>query len=1180
MPEPIAENIYQIARCPDCNAEMVKRDGRYGSFYSCVNYFKGCKGKRTEKDVEVYGTGVDFVRRDEEEMPVIVETKAMSDQTDDKDVECIETKNYPYLKFKFEKFNPVQSRVFGIYDKDVNFVIAAATSCGKTAMAEMIMAESRHRNKKALFLSPLKAVSQEKHDDWTDNSHGFLKQGVSIVTGDYALTESRVEELNNAGIVILTTEMLDSYPYETIVWCHKNDRVWRDCIGNIVENNINCDVLSYHKNKGVIPTKITDRIKVGERDVFLVEIVGGKSVEMTESHNLFIKGNNQQIKEVKLKDIKIGDTVAISNGFITSSKISEIDILSILKQLSVDKLRTVYLDGEITKQLYSLKTQELSKICPLGSVGEEEPTGTSRRRWYWENKGCVPLCRINYDYLNNNREKISGIRLYHSDFYMPPILNVTSEMAWFFGFYLAEGCVSGNHVMITQKNKESLVRCQKIFGGNIRKSKNGQGREYFYLDINNVLLGHVLKTFGEKAKVKKLPEYVFSWKKEDIVFFLDGFFEGDGSYGNRKIDDKKTKVVKRYHTSSYQLSLDLQDLLLIIDRPSTRSKTIGKKIFGGIERDYEMYMVIEWTKKTPWDKEKSFFKDVIFRKIKDIKYIGMKMVYDIEVQPAEYDYKIENFVGGNGGLILHNSRTRNVKSERNDWLLDANCCVVDESHLLCIKGRGDKLESALMRFTKQNPSCRIVLLSATMPNVKELAEWLTKLNGKKTELINSSYRPCKLTIHYETYLDRGGYKDQQLYKINKAMDLVKRYNDDKFILFVHDKNTGKLLLDMLSKDGINSEFHSADLKLKDRLRIEQEFKNRDKSSLRVLVATSTLAWGANLPARRVVILGLHRGMNEVEPLDIKQEVGRAGRVGFDPEGDAYILLPRGKKDYYQRWCENIPNITSTFNDPDILAFHIVSEIAAHEVYDIGTLVDWYNRSFAAFKGKMLDAVDAKALFDKLEKFYIVEKDGNKYKITVLGQIASYMYFSPYSIAGWCFNFNKVFEKGLHKDDRAIVWALANVFENGQGFVPKELVSEIKGYMDWCQSHGFKIGDKNAVVAISYLACLRNDFFDIGRKSQVKFDFDRISTALHAIDTRFAHWNQGNFFKILQTRVQYEVSGEQAVLCGLKGIGGVYARKLFDAGIKTPDDFKNKRNLAIKILGAKIFGKVMEENFNE
>jgi superfamily II RNA helicase len=229
----------QTIKCPKCNGVMTKRSGMRGPFYGCTNFFKtGCKGTRTESEVETYGIGAES---EEKINPVSVQTdfkieakqeikKVVDVPSEDNDVELIETSKYPHIKFKFEKFNPVQSRVFQYYDQDINLIVAAATSAGKTTIAEMLMGDSVAKGKKAAFLSPLKAVSQEKYDDWKNPKHTWSQKNVSIVTGDYVLTDKRVEELNKANIIIMTNEMMDSRTRR--IHAEKND--WLLDIGTVV----------------------------------------------------------------------------------------------------------------------------------------------------------------------------------------------------------------------------------------------------------------------------------------------------------------------------------------------------------------------------------------------------------------------------------------------------------------------------------------------------------------------------------------------------------------------------------------------------------------------------------------------------------------------------------------------------------------------------------------------------------------------------------------------------------------------------------------------------------------------------------------------------------------------------------------------------------------------------------
>lgn len=80
--------------------------------------------------------------------------------------------------------------------------------------------------------------------------------------------------------------------------------------------------------------------------------------------------------------------------------------------------------------------------------------------------------------------------------------------------------------------------------------------------------------------------------------------------------------------------------------------------------------------------------------------------------------------------------------------------------------------------------------------------------------------------------------------------------------------------------------HNADLTTDQRTIMEQAFLDR---TLHTLVATTTLAAGVNLPARRVLVLSRKIGDRPFEPSRFRQMVGRAGRAGFDVVGDAYLV---------------------------------------------------------------------------------------------------------------------------------------------------------------------------------------------------------------------------------------------------------------------------------------------------
>jgi DNA polymerase theta len=67
-------------------------------------------------------------------------------------------------------------------------------------------------------------------------------------------------------------------------------------------------------------------------------------------------------------------------------------------------------------------------------------------------------------------------------------------------------------------------------------------------------------------------------------------------------------------------------------------------------------------------------------------------------------------------------------------------------------------------------------------------------------------------------------------------------------------------------------------------------------AISVLCATSTLAAGVNLPARRVIFkhawVGYKNPANMLDNTKYRQMAGRAGRAGIDTEGEAILIVSK------------------------------------------------------------------------------------------------------------------------------------------------------------------------------------------------------------------------------------------------------------------------------------------------
>lgn len=513
------------------------------------------------------------------------------------------------------------------------------------------------------------------------------------------------------------------------------------------------------------------------------------------------------------------------------------------------------------------------------------------------------------------------------------------------------------------------------------------------------------------------------------------------------------------------------------------------------------------------------------------------------------------------------SRCRNHKSDKSRFLYDVGTVVFDESHLLTVPKRGDHIEVALMKLAEINPDIRTVLLSATMPNVDEICGWTSKLTGRDTYYLESDYRPCPLSIHYETYYDGDkGYWEKESSKVGTACAIVEYYPKDKFLIFVHTIETGMTMVKSLARYGVQAEFHNSTKSMAERMKLEERFKN--DSTFRVLVATSTLAWGMNLPARRVIVTGVHRGLSEVENYDIQQMIGRAGRPKYDPRGDAYILVPESQKDEWVVRLKKKPPIKSTLLDfvgkaenphYKVLAFHIVAEIHQGNVKTREGFHEWFKKSLANFQDQAFDDATVDKTIDLLTQCRAIVTEGDHYECTAVGKIASMFYYSPFDVSDLRRNFKLLFDEKKEGDDYALSismgnvdsyrWAICNKFE-------KEAIAAYQGKIEKMYGRGkFTDGAIKHGAAFFFLLKGRKDISQIASlQGMLLADLERTMQVLNSLDSMSCKWDRYNWFRIAALRFRYGVEGDLVELCQIPNVGAARAKKLKAKRIKTLADF--------------------------
>lgn len=190
-------------------------------------------------------------------------------------------------------------------------------------------------------------------------------------------------------------------------------------------------------------------------------------------------------------------------------------------------------------------------------------------------------------------------------------------------------------------------------------------------------------------------------------------------------------------------------------------------------------------------------------------------------------------------LLISTVESMNIRCRKQEsWLQDIRVLVFDEAHLFEQKRRGACAEALMMALSEQNPKCRLVCLSGTLSNTREIASWCHELNGKGTQFLASEWRPTQLVKCIKTIENL----DEQFQFITQN---IQNFPDKKILLFVHSKKIGELLRQKLRDHLIRCAFYSADLEQEQREKLVKKFRSAF-SGLNVLIATSSLSQGVSL----------------------------------------------------------------------------------------------------------------------------------------------------------------------------------------------------------------------------------------------------------------------------------------------------------------------------------------------
>ncbi|KAF7094703.1 hypothetical protein CFC21_096990 [Triticum aestivum] len=355
--------------------------------------------------------------------------------------------------------------------------------------------------------------------------------------------------------------------------------------------------------------------------------------------------------------------------------------------------------------------------------------------------------------------------------------------------------------------------------------------------------------------------------------------------------------------------------------------------------------------------------------------------------------------------------------------------IVDELHLIGSE-KGHVLDIIVSRMRRiANHTCsniRIVALSASLANAKDLGEWI---GATSHGLFNfpPAVRPVPSEIHIQG-MDIANFEARMQAMAKPTYNAIRQYakHGKPALVFVpatkHARFTALNLCTYSNAEGCGTPFllgSEDEMDTYTRCVNEETLVNTLKcgvgylhealsdldqevvtqlflcGKIQVCVVSSTMCWGRSLPSHLVVVMGTQYSdgwgsVTDYPVSDLLQMMGHASRPLQDNSGKCVILCHAPRKEYHRKFLSEAFPVESHLHHN--LHDHMNAEVVCGVVENKQAAVDYLTWTFMHVSDHLSELVET--VLDDLEssKCVVIEED-TFLKPLNLGLIASYYYIS-------------------------------------------------------------------------------------------------------------------------------------------------------------------------------------------
>jgi UDP-glucuronate decarboxylase len=399
-----------------------------------------------------------------------------------------------------------------------------------------------------------------------------------------------------------------------------------------------------------------------QSDAFEFQLRYGRRVKVTGDHSLFVKGRDGLPLAKPAREVRVGEHVAIAGYLpVVERNRTFIDVADeIIRTGDSEELWQWAIHHSSITDLVTNHRIELQHLLEESGRYEKSPDRRlsircTLRKWRLQSK--IPLSVAHA--LNWKIPCDSQIGPYWaSNRTITNRLDVSDDLLWLFGLYLAEGAEhSGQGVhfvsfcsddIYLQRAKEILTQLGVHVVTFAAAATRGPS-----ICVHSKLLHHLFtRVLG--LRERRIPPWVMQLPLCRVKYFFDGFRCGDGTHSGKKVGKELC-----FDTTSERLAIDLSYLLLRFGIVASVGKyeTTYRRKYGA--RRFPFYRVtvceldefdiLRWDDRVRQTLNAQRIGDLVWSRVNEVRpCVVTADVYDFCVPKAE------NFLAGNG-VCCHNT---------------------------------------------------------------------------------------------------------------------------------------------------------------------------------------------------------------------------------------------------------------------------------------------------------------------------------------------------------------------------------------------------------------------------------------------------------------------------------------------------------------------------------------------